>query len=182
MVSTSADTHRPRTLLPPSAARQDDTDALWFIDKQPLNFLHIDLLLALFPQARIVHCLRDARDTALSTWMQHFAGAEMGYAYDFADIAAVAQGCGKLMAQACRRYPASIRCVRYEDLVEDPDRVIGTLAAWIGVEARTVPDGGATVVISTASAWQARQPVSTRSVGRWRNYAPHLPELSAISA
>ena len=145
--------------------RQDDTDARWFIDKQPLNFLHIDLILALFPQARIVHCRRNARDTALSIWMQHFAGREHGFAYDLADIAAVAQGCGRLMAAADKRHASSIHPVCYEELVRDTDQVIGALAAWIGLDAPTAGDAVGTVVISTASAWQARQPVHTRSVG-----------------
>lgn len=160
--------------------RQDDTDAQWFIDKQPLNLLHLDFILALFPQARIVHCRRDGRDTALSIWMQYFAGTGMGFAYDFEDIAAVAQGCQKLMAAASRRHPAAIQDVRYEDLVGDPDGVMQALAAWVGLDARTAPDVPASAVISTASAWQARQPVNTKSIGRWRNYAPYVPELSAI--
>ena len=50
--------------------RQDDSDARWYIDKQPLNFLHVDIILALFPNARIIHCVRNARDNALSLWMQ----------------------------------------------------------------------------------------------------------------
>ena len=157
--------------------RQDDTDARWFIDKQPLNFLHVDLMLALFPQARIVHCRRNARDTALSIWMQYFAGRELGFACDFADIAAVAQGCERLMAAAGKRHAAAIHEVRYEELVQDPDRVIGALAAWIGLDAPVDLAARGPVVISTASAWQARQPVHARSVGRWRAYAESVPEL-----
>lgn len=160
--------------------RQDDTDARWFIDKQPLNFLHVDLILALFPQARIVHCRRNARDTALSIWMQYFAGRELGFAYDFADIAAVGQGCDRLMAVARRRHGDAIREVRYEDLVREPDRVIGQLAAWIGLDAQDAADPPGPVVISTASAWQARQPVHVRSVGRWRAYAGSVPELLGL--
>lgn len=161
--------------------RQDDTDARWFIDKQPLNFLHIDLILTLFPRARIVHCRRNARDTALSIWMQYFAGREHGFAYDFADIAAVAQGGERLMAAARKRHAGAIHEVRYEALVQDSDRVIGELAAWIGLDAQTVEDTQGPVVISTASAWQARQPVHVRSVGRWRAYAEFVPELRGFS-
>lgn len=158
--------------------RQDDTDATWFIDKQPLNFLHVDFILALFPQARIVHCRRGARDTALSIWMQYFAGPEFGFAYDFADIGAVGQGCERLMAVARKRHGGAIRDVRYEELVQDPDRVIGELAEWIGLpSAAAVADDPRASVISTASAWQARQPVHARSIGRWRAYAEFVPEL-----
>ena len=157
--------------------RQDDTDARWFIDKQPLNFLHVELILALFPQARIVHCRRNARDTALSIWMQYFAGPELGFACDFADIAAVAQGCERLMAAAHRRHVAAIHEVRYEALVQDPDRVIGTLARWIGLDAAVEPEASTPVVISTSSAWQARQPVHARWVARGRAYEEVVAEL-----
>jgi tetratricopeptide (TPR) repeat protein len=166
-------------------SRQDDSgDARWFIDKQPLNFRYLDLMLSMFPQARIIHCRRNARDTALSLWMQCFLEEVQGYSYDFDDIALVMRDCDRLMAHWRERFPAAIRSVHYEQLVASPQEVIVPLAAWIGFEASPVnaPDdsaarGGA---ISTASLWQARQPVNTRSVGRWKDYAPHVPELLRI--
>lgn len=77
--------------------RQDDTDARWLIDKQPTNTMHVDLILALFPQARIVYCQRDARDNAVSLWMQPFQRGSQAFAYDLADIAAVIRGTAQLM-------------------------------------------------------------------------------------
>src|SRR5262249_36157818 len=78
--------------------RQDDAgSARWFIDKQPLNLLHVGLIMALFPQARIVYCVRNARDTALSLWTQFFREPTYAFAYAFADIAALQQGCERLM-------------------------------------------------------------------------------------
>jgi tetratricopeptide (TPR) repeat protein len=177
---------RPAAALAGAAAayrrhmRQDDTDARWFIDKHPLNFQHVGLIRALFPQARIVHCRRSLRDTALSIWMQHFAGPEFAFAYDFADIAALADGCSRLMALAQRRYPDLIHDVRYEDLVRDPEGVTRAVAAWLGLPDAPDAAPAAPVVISTASAWQARQPIHTRSIGRWRAYAPFLRELTAL--
>ncbi|WP_114240670.1 tetratricopeptide repeat-containing sulfotransferase family protein [Dyella sp. C9] len=161
--------------------RQDDSNARWFIDKQPLNLLHVDLVLSLWPNARIIHCERDARDTALSLWTQSFHDQAHDYAYDFDDIAAVIQGCRRLMAHWGKRYPDSIRTVGYEALVTAPAETISALASWLGLpdqEATTPP--GKHHGISTASAWQARQPVYTRSAGRWRDYAGYLPELSRI--
>lgn len=160
---------------------QDDSQAQWFIDKQPLNLLHVDLIMALWPNARIVYCHRDARDTALSLWSQSFHDRAHDYAYDFQDIAAVIQGCKRLMAHWQERYPASIHAVPYESLVAAPDAHVATLAEWLGLpssprDAHVEPDRG----ISTASAWQARQPVYTRSAGRWHHYAPYLPDLLKI--
>jgi hypothetical protein len=157
--------------------RQDDTAVGWFIDKQPLNFLHIDLIASLFPNARIIHCVRNARDTALSIWMQYFAGHAQDFAYDFTNIAAAMNGCDRLMALARKRYPAIVRSVRYEAFVGDPESQTRALAEWIGLPPGTGTQPSSRRVISTSSAWQARQPVHTRSIGRWRAYASHVPEL-----
>ena len=157
--------------------RQDDSDARWFIDKQPLNFQHLGLIAALFPQARIIHCERNSRDTALSIWMQHFAGPENAFAYDFANIAVVLNDASRLVAHA-RNAGTLVHAVRYEKLVAAPASRIASLAADLGLPAfdATSTDRPASV-ISTSSTWQARQPVYTRAVGRWRAYAEQLPEL-----
>lgn len=163
-------------------ARRDDAppDARWFIDKQPLNFRYVDLALALFPDARIIHCVRNPRDTALSLWMQCFLEDVQGYSYDFGDIALVMRDCERLMAHWNQRFPDQIRTIHYEQLVSDPEAVTDTLAQWLGVASApgttampSTPISG----IATASLWQARQPVNTRSVGRWQRYSQVLPEL-----
>jgi tetratricopeptide (TPR) repeat protein len=162
--------------------RQDDYESRWFIDKQPLNLLHIDLVMALWPNARIIYCERDARDTALSLWCQSFRDPAHDYAYDFTDIAAVIHGCRQLISRSLHHYPSSITTVKYETLVTEPTQVINQLAHWLALPAcsslnsTTPAEGG----IATASVWQARQPIHTGSVGRWLHYESHVPELKNI--
>ncbi len=161
--------------------RQDDSDAHWYIDKQPLNFLHVDLILALFPNARIIHCLRNARDNALSLWMQSFQPGTQEYAYDFADIGAAIHGSRRLMTHWLKRYSASIRTLAYESVTTDPATCLGELSAWLGLPPHDLLGSRSTTAsISTASMWQARQPIHARSVQRWRHYATHIPELLHI--
>jgi hypothetical protein len=163
--------------------RQDDSDAHWFIDKQPMNLLHIDLIMALWPNARIIYCRRNPRDTALSLWSQSFLDDAQGYAYDFTDIATVIKDCERVMAHWHKRHAKAIHTLAYEKLTADPAAGMAELADWLGLppcdllSARSRP-----TTISTASLWQARQPVHTGSVERWRHYAPYLPELLRIPA
>lgn len=161
-------------------SRQDDArDARWFIDKQPLNFRYVDLMLSMFPQARIIHCQRNERDTALSLWMQCFLEDVQGYAHDFDDIAVVMRDCERLMDHWRQRFTAAIDNVRYERLVSDPQGTLRALADRIGLPATAAAlPSDPPSSISTASLWQARQPVNTHSVGRWRHYASLLPALS----
>ncbi|HSS07285.1 MAG TPA: sulfotransferase, partial [Rhodanobacteraceae bacterium] len=133
--------------------------------------------------ARIIHCERNERDTALSIWMQYFAGPEQNFAYDFADIAAVMQGCDKLMALAKKRDVANFHTIRYERLATDAENCMRELAVWLGLgDSQPAPEAGATKTISTSSLWQVRQPVYTRSIGRWRAYLPYVSELESFPA
>lgn len=160
--------------------RQDDEPAHWYIDKQPLNLLRVDLAMALWPHARIIHCERDPRDTALSLWSQSFHDPAHDYAYDMSDIATVIRDGRRLAAHWRERYPASFLSVSYEQVVEAPEDTLATVAQWLGVPESDVVPSEQTNVIATASAWQARQAVYTHSVGRWQHYLPYLPELAAI--
>lgn len=160
--------------------RQDDSNARWFIDKQPLNLLHVDLIMALWPNARIIHCQRNARDTALSLWMQSFHDRAHDYAYDFADIAALMRGCSRLIAHWQSRFPHAIHTVHYEQLVREPSATVAAVTHWLGLSASELARAGKHA-IRTASAWQARQPVYTRAIGHWKDYLPYLPELQKFS-
>ena len=158
--------------------RRDDAPARWYLDKNPLNFRYLGLIAALFPRARIVHCRRDRRDTALSLWMQHFDHPDAAFAYAFDDIAAYARGYDALMThwRATLRLP--LFELDYEALVTDAEGTLARLTEFLG-GARVAPDAASTA-IATASVWQARQPVHRESIERWRQYVPHVPELASF--
>jgi tetratricopeptide (TPR) repeat protein len=158
--------------------RQDDAnDARWFVDKQPLNFRYVGLIMTLFPDARVVYCRRNPRDTALSLWTHLFADGALGFTHDFSAIARVMDDCHRLMRHACATYPSSIRTVQYERLVADPAHTIAELMAWLGPPETDSRAPGHASVVSTSSLWQVRQPIYKTSVERWRHYADCLPEL-----
>jgi tetratricopeptide (TPR) repeat protein len=155
------------------------TQAEFILDKNPLNFIHIGLIALLFPGAPIIHCRRDPLDTCLSIYFQNFAHARANYAYDLDDIAAFYAGYSRLMAFWEERLPGRLTEVDYDALVADPENAVQELYArldlpWSPAAAHPENNPG---TIATASAWQARQPVHTQSVGRWRRYATHLQGL-----
>ena len=149
-------------------------------DKRCDNVLHIGLIKSLFPNARIVHTVRDPRDTALSIYFHHFQH-NLPYALDLADIAHWLDEYERLMRHWKAVYPDDIHDVRYEDLVSDPRPVLEGLLAHCGLEweegCLSFHDGQA--VVKTASAWQVRKPLYTRSAGRWRHYRDHLAAYAA---
>ncbi len=159
--------------------RRDDPPVPCYVDKNPLNLRYLDAVAAIFPQAQIIHCRRDRRDAALSIWSQSFAAKEYGFAADFADIAAFATGCEALMAHWQQVLPLPVHTVDYEQFVAGPRAAIDALLPQLALAPMdwTQTCAAATGPITSASQWQARQSVHTRSVGRWRHYAEYVPEL-----
>ncbi|HEX4481161.1 MAG TPA: sulfotransferase [Rudaea sp.] len=159
--------------------RRDDAPARFYIDKNPLNFAYVDFIVAMFPRARFMHCRRDVRDTALSIWSQQFGHEALAFAYDFPSIVQVQKDHQRFMTRWRERFAARIIDIEYEAVVSEPDAQTRRLGDFLGVARAT--DATDSQAVTTASVWQARQPVYARSVGRWKNYAPYLPELAALT-
>jgi len=162
--------------------RRDDAPARFIIDNNPLNFRFLHLIHTLFPSAQIIHCRRGARDAALSIWQQHFAHPDLAFSYHFDAIAQFMDGYRALMQHWHATLPLRCLEVDYEMFVADPQHEIHRMTEFLrltSAPANAVTKSGA---ITTASVWQARQPVHTHSQGRWRNYAVDLPELARLFA
>jgi hypothetical protein len=159
--------------------RQDDAPARWYIDKNPHNFRHLGLIARLFPQARVIHCIRERRDTAASIWSQHFAHQDMDYAYNMGDICAFGSDHDRLMEHWRHNLDLPVFEIEYERLVEQPASMLRQLGDFLGLPEHDSkgPESDQPSSISTASVWQVRQPVNSGSVGRWHQFAPYLPEL-----
>ena len=77
--------------------------------------------------------------------------------------------------------PLRIVDSNYETLVADAAPPVARLRDFLGLASDTQPVSARTRdAITTASVWQARQPVYGSSVGRWQRYAPYLPKLAAF--
>lgn len=141
-------------------------------DKRPAYYAEVDLLLRLFPDAQIVHILRDGRANvaSLSTmpwWPTDSVGSMATWA--------MAEYCAR---RDQRRLPAdAFHLVRYESLVADPRPVLEQLCAFLGEdfdEAMLAPQQVADVV-PARKYWHrnVRGDVSTARVQSWqRELAP----------
>ncbi len=162
-------------------ARQDDEPATWYLDQDPLNFRYLDIAAAMFPQARMIVCRRNRRDTALSLWSQDFAHPDCAFAYDFADIAHYAAGYDDLMRHWQRTLPVPMHTMDYESLVADPQGTLESLREFVGAPRVDANAAAGPAPINSSSVWQARQPIYSTSVGRWRGYLPYIPELAQFA-
>ena len=95
-------------------------------DKSPAYVRYGDLLLEHFPQARLVHIVRDVRDYCISikkTWRKDMRRAAHEWARDVARA-----------HQLCAAQPERCIEVRYEDLLQTPETIMRRLQTFLDLE------------------------------------------------
>ncbi len=151
-------------------------------DKLPFNVLCLGLIHLLLPKARIIQCRRHPLDTCLSIYFANFRQA-ITFAADKADIAAAYRQYARLMDHWRAALPSErFLEVEYERLVADPETITRQMIAFCGLDwddACLRPERNRRTV-TTASLWQARQPVYNTSIARWRRYRPWLGKLADL--
>ncbi len=157
-----------------------------FIDKLPLNTLHLPLIHRLFPEARIIFAVRDPRDVVLSCFMQSFEpNAAMRNFFTLESTVRYYTAVMDIGRQALSAFPRSIHRLRYEDLVEDTGTETRRLLAFLGLgwepAVLEFHETAKKRRINTPSYHQVTQPIYQAARQRWRNYAQHLqPVLSEL--
>ncbi len=150
-----------------------------FVDKLPNNFLHVPLILAALPNAKIVHLTRHPMDACFASFKQLFADAYF-HSYDQREMARHYIRYWRLMEHWRRVYPGRILDVAYEAVVSDVEPEARRLIAHLGLawEEACLRFHERDDAVATASAVQVREPAHTRSVGRWRRYEGRLQTMA----
>jgi len=158
--------------------REEAPEALRVTDKMPANFLMVGLIARLFPNARVIHCVRDPRDVCLSCYFADFITRPV-YAYDLEDLGFFHRMHDRLMDHWRAVVPIRMMQVRYEELIVRPEEISRKLVDFCGLDwdDRCLRFFENARPVRTSSGWQVRQPIYTTSVGRWRDYAKHLGPL-----
>lgn len=159
--------------------RQSREGAERIVDKQPGNCFHLGLISILFPNATIIHAVRDPLDTCLSCHFQNFA--TIHWANDLGIIAEMYRLYRDNMAYWEQVLPSGkILEVRYERMIEDPETEGRRMLEACGLDwdERSLRFYEQERIVKTSSLWQARQPIYRSSRRRWKNYASHLGELA----
>jgi hypothetical protein len=98
-------------------------------DKDPGNMLRLASVLEWFPDARIVHIVRDGRDACQSLLKQSFGGDDLlRCAEQWREQVGWVRQIGRILG--AQRYHE----LRYEDLVEHPESVLRTLASFLDLD------------------------------------------------
>jgi tetratricopeptide (TPR) repeat protein len=152
-------------------------------DKRPDNFYHVGLILRLFPDAKILHTVRDPRDTCLSNYFLHLSH-QQPHALTLSHLGHQYRAYQRVMAHWKDIAPEKILDVDYDVLVQNPEAEIRKTLDFLNMpfEPACLDFQNSDAPVKTASVWQVREPLYQRSSGRWRNYESHLgPLLEALN-
>lgn len=161
-----------------------NSDAGRVTDKLPFNMMMAGLIRIALPNARIIHCVRDAKDNCLSIFKQNFTTANYRFAYNLKTIAQFHNQYRMLMRHWHVAMPGAIYDVCYESLARNPEQEIRKLldACGLDFQERCLRFEKTAAVVKTASAFQVRQPMYTSSVGLWEKYEQYLrPMLDELA-
>ncbi|MET0892105.1 MAG: sulfotransferase [Pseudoxanthomonas sp.] len=159
---------------------QRKTDAPFFIDKMPNNFLHIGLIQLMLPNARIIDARRHPLACCFSGYKQHFARGQ-SFTYGLDDIGRYYADYVELMAHFDQVLPGRVHRVIYEQMVDDTETQVRLLLDHCGLpfEEGCLRFFENTRAVRTASSEQVRRPIYREGVDHWRNFDPWLGPLKA---
>ncbi|MEP4891106.1 MAG: sulfotransferase [Aliiglaciecola sp.] len=150
----------------------------FIIDKNPTNYLHIGLILKLFPNAKIINLVRDPFDNAMSVYKQHFSQGN-DFSFNLAAIESYLGGYIKIMEHWSKLFPHNIYHLQYPKLVSEPQKTITQLLEFCGlpVEQQCFEFFKSDKPVLTPSASQVRQPIHNNAIGSADVYAAYLPQF-----
>lgn len=156
------------------------------VDKNPLNMLCLPLILRLFPEARIILCLRHPCDVLLSCTMQSFRSPV--FMSMCSSLERLARGYAQAFEQCLGHvevFKPNILEWRYESAVNNLDGEIARLGSFLDLADATPMRGFAEHAkrkqfIATPSYAQVTRPVNSAAVGRWTNYREHFEPVLPV--
>ncbi|MBT3550466.1 MAG: tetratricopeptide repeat protein [Rhodospirillaceae bacterium] len=152
------------------------------IDKMPFNFIFLGFIHLLFPGARVIHCRRNLRDTGVSCFFQRFEKPH-AWSTDLAHLGLYLKSYEALMDHWKQVLPDAMLEVDYEKLVSNPETVGRQIMGYVGIDwdPKSLQFHERRSNVTTASKWQVREPVYTRSIDRWRQFESQLkPMIDAM--
>jgi len=149
-------------------------------DKAPQNFRWIGFMKIFFPNCKIIHCNRDAKDNCLSIFKNNFPSTHMDWSFSQKDIADYYNLYFKLMNFWNSKISNEIYNANYENIVNNKETEIKKIIQFCDLEwdpACLNHHKNNKTPISTVSVAQARKPIYSSSLNSNNNYTKYLSEL-----
>lgn len=155
--------------------RKFSKESRYISDKALLNFRWIGLIKLTLPNAKIIHCVRDPKDTCLSIFKNNFAG-RLDFSYNLKELVTYFNLYTDLMEHWHKTLPGFVYDIFYERLISNQKNETKKLLESCNLdwEESCMNFHNNKRPVVTASIAQIRQPIYKNSVKSWKNFESHL--------
>jgi len=152
------------------------------LDKNPLNFQWLGFIKILFPNAKIIHCTRNLKDTALSIYKNAFEINSMVWSNDQEDLVQYMSLYLDLMKFWEKKIPNFIYNLNYEKLINNQKEETEKLLNFCELdwEEDCLNFNKKANPITTISITQARKPIYKTSLNSYEKYYNYLDMFKKI--
>tara|TARA_B100000886_G_scaffold127006_1_gene85594 strand:+ start:100 stop:1914 length:1815 start_codon:yes stop_codon:yes gene_type:complete len=141
-----------------------------FTDKNLFNFLYCPIIYNCFPNARIIHCIRNPLDNILSIYRTNFLN--QSFSSSLKDTTEIYSYHLRLMHEYKNKFGSIIYSYEHDKVVQNPEETIQHLINWLDwdwSEKYLSPQVSKRSVF-TASSAQVRNKINSHSSEYWKKY------------
>ncbi|KZY66281.1 sulfotransferase [Oleiphilus sp. HI0066] len=136
---------------------------------------------AVLPEAKIIHCTRNASETCFSIYKQNFSGNH-GYTNDLRELGMYYNLYKQHMELSTSLFPKRIYEANYENMIANSEQEIARLLEYCGLEMETdcLMFHKNKRAVRTASVAQVRQPIYKDAVKASKPFEEQLKPLNEV--
>ncbi len=147
-------------------------------DKMPVNFIHLGIFQAMFPNARVIYIKRNPLDTCLSMYSNNLSSS-YAYTANFDTLGHYFNLHCDLMRFWKENLSMKYMELSYTELVENPEEKARQIMDFCGLEweDKVLEFYKGRKSAFTISQVQVSQPINKKGLGRWVHYKKHIGPL-----
>jgi len=165
---------------------QNKNNTKLYIDKLPLNIIHVGEIVRIFPNAKFIISLRHPCDCVLSCFMQDFElNDAMANFLNLDDAAHLYDAVMNLWTQYTSIFSINYHEVKYENLIENFEPTVRSILnflelSWDDAVLNYLITAKKRDRIATPSYYQVTKPIYSYAIGRWQRYKKQTSNIYPI--
>ena len=149
-----------------------------FTDKNLLNFRNIGFIKYIFPNAKIINCLRNPSDTCWSSF-KHYFSSSLLFTNDLDDLGKFYNLYEDLMSFWHQQFPNLVYNLNYEKLINQPEEEISELLKYCNLsqDKKCFEHHKHVNNVKTSSFFQARKGIYKSAIGSSKPFNIHIKKI-----
>ena len=163
-----------------SSKFQEGAEIKNIIDKMLFNYMNIGFIHLFFPNALIIHTVRDPLDTLISCFRMNFGNPRLSWTLSLDSLLNGYKLYLEVMDHFRSVLPGKILEIQYENLVKEPEKNLRNILGRLQLnwDKNVLNYDSVNRTVLTSSVLQVKKRLYFSSINSWKKYAIHIKELA----